>query len=178
MSRIGKKPIIITEEVSVNVDDNNRVTVKGPKGEISYDFPKSMTLQVIENKITIDRPSESKLHKSLHGTTRSLLQNMIEGVTKGFTKALEIKGTGYRAILKGRVLEINAGYANPVLKEIPSGLEAEVPNPVEIVIRGIDKQAVGQFAAEIRAIRKPEPYLGKGIRYKGEVIRQKEGKKA
>jgi large subunit ribosomal protein L6 len=154
------------------------VVVRGPKGEIAYDFPKIMTIEIVDNHVKVSRPSDSKLHKALHGTTRALLHNMIEGVTKGFSKSLEIQGTGYRAALKGRTLEINAGYAKPVVLEIPSGIEVEVPTPTEITVRGIDKQLVGQFAADIRAIRKPEPYLGKGIRYKGEVVRHKEGKKA
>ena len=178
MSRVGNKLIPIAQGVSISVKDNNYVIVKGPKGEIAYNFSQVMTIEVVDNKVQISRPSDSKMHKALHGTTRSLLHNMIEGVTNGFSKALEIRGTGYRAALKGKTLEINAGFAKPVVKEIPSGLEVEVPNPTEIVIRGIDKQSVGQFAAELRAIRKPEPYLGKGIRYKGEIVHQKEGKKA
>jgi len=178
MSRVGNKPITITQGVNVEIDDNNHVTVKGPKGELSFTFPKAITFQIADGNINVSRLSESKLHKMLHGTTRTLLHNMIEGVTNGYVKTLEIRGTGYRAILKGKELEINAGYAQPVVKEIPAGLQVEVPTPTEVVIRGINKQAVGQFAAEIRSIRKPEPYLGKGIRYKGEVVRQKEGKKA
>ncbi|MCK9536088.1 MAG: 50S ribosomal protein L6 [Bacilli bacterium] len=178
MSRVGNKLIPIAQGVNISVDDNNHVIVVGPKGKIAYDFPQAMTIEVADNEIKISRPSDSKMHKALHGTTRSLLHNMIEGVTNGFSKALEIRGTGYRAAIKGKTLEISAGYAKPVVKEIPSGIEVEVPNPTEIIIRGIDKQSVGQYAAEIRAIRKPEPYLGKGIRYKGEVVHQKEGKKA
>lgn len=178
MSRVGKKLIPVADGVSISVNDKNNVVVRGPKGELTYDFPKIMKIEIIDNHVQVISPSEAKLDKSLHGTTRSLLNNMIEGVTKGFSKTLEIHGTGYRAALKGKTLEINAGYAKPAVLEIPSGLEVEVPNPTEIIVRGIDKQLVGQFAADIRKIRKPEPYLGKGIRYKGETIRQKEGKKA
>ncbi len=178
MSRVGKKLIPVADGVSISVNDKNNVVVRGPKGELTYDFPKIMKIEIIDNHVQVTSLSEAKIHKSLHGTTRSLLNNMIEGVTKGFSKTLEIHGTGYRAALKGKTLEINAGYAKPAVLEIPSGLEVEVPNPTEIIVRGIDKQLVGQFAADIRKIRKPEPYLGKGIRYKGETIRQKEGKKA
>lgn len=178
MSRVGNKTITIAQGVSVSVDDNNHVVVKGPKGELANDFPNEMKIEITDNNIKVMRPSDSKKDKTLHGTIRSLLNNMIEGVTKGFSKALEIRGTGYRAALKGETLEVSAGYSKPVIKKIPAGIVVEVPNPTEIIVRGIDKQAVGQFAAEVRAIRKPEPYLGKGIRYKDEYVRQKEGKKA
>ena len=178
MSRIGKKPIKLQDGVTVSVNANNQVVVKGPKGELSATFNPEMKIEVREDEVNITRPSDSIGHRSIHGTTRSLLQNMVEGVTNEYTKILEIHGTGYRAVLKGQVLTVNAGYSHVIEKPIPVGLSVLVPSPVEIRITGVDKQAVGQFAAEVRDIRKPEPYLGKGIRYRGEVIRRKEGKKA
>jgi large subunit ribosomal protein L6 len=178
MSRIGKKEIKYEQGVTVTVDPNNRVEVKGPKGTLTYNFKKDMKIEVNENKVTVSRPSDSIEHRSLHGTTRSLLNNMVEGVTNGFKKSLEIQGTGYRASLKGNTLVLNIGYSHLVEMPIPEGLTVTVSTPTEITVAGIDSQAVGQFAADIRAVRKPEPYLGKGIRYKGEVVISKEGKKA
>lgn len=178
MSRIGNKVIKLAEGVTVTVNPDNLVVVKGPKGELSATFHPDMKVEVNENEVLVTRPSDSIDHKRLHGTTRSLLNNMVEGVTNEYAKTLEIQGTGYRASLKGNVLVVNAGYSHLVEKPIPAGLTVTVPNPTEINIRGINKQVVGQFAAEVRAIRKPEPYLGKGIRYRGEVVRRKEGKKA
>ncbi|NLD26596.1 MAG: 50S ribosomal protein L6 [Acholeplasmataceae bacterium] len=178
MSRIGNKLIKFEQGVAVTVDPNNHVEVKGPKGVISFDFNKDMIIEVNEDTIKVSRPSDSIEHRSLHGTTRALLHNMVEGVTHGFSKGLEIQGTGYRASLKGKTLVLNAGYSHIVEMNIPEGLTVTVPTPTEISITGANRQVVGQFAAEIRAVRKPEPYLGKGIRYKGEVVRHKEGKKA
>lgn len=178
MSRIGNKPITLHPGVSVTVDSNNHVVVSGTKGKLEYTFSKEITIEVKENSVLVTRPSDSIKHKSLHGTTRALLHNMIEGVHNEFSKILDITGTGYRASLKGNTLVVNAGYSHLVEKPIPAGLRVVVPSQVEIQIYGCDNQAVGQFAAEVREIRKPEPYLGKGIRYRGEVIRRKEGKKA
>ncbi len=178
MSRVGNKLITLSEGVSVTVDENNNVIVKGPKGQISREFSENMTISVEGNTVKVVRPSDSIKDKTLHGTTRALLHNMVEGVTNEFAKTLEIQGVGYRAQLKGNVLVINAGYSHLVEMPVPAGITVVVSTPTEVTIRGIDKQVVGQFASEIRAVRKPEPYLGKGIRYKGEIIRRKEGKKA
>lgn len=178
MSRIGNKLIKIAKGVTVTVEPDNNVIVKGPKGEISYRFDASMKIAINGEDIKITRPSDSIEDKTLHGTTRALLHNMVEGVVSEFSKSLEIQGTGYRASLKGKTLVLNAGYSHLVEMPIPEGLKVEVPNPTEIIVHGINKQAVGQFTAEIRGVRKPEPYLGKGIRYRGEIVRRKEGKKA
>ncbi|HEY8396024.1 MAG TPA: 50S ribosomal protein L6 [Bacilli bacterium] len=178
MSRIGNKVIKLEEGVTVTVSPDNLVEVKGPKGTISHTFSKDMKIVVEDGHVKISRPSDSIIHKELHGTTRAIINNMVHGVTHGFSKALEIQGTGYRASLKGRTLVVNAGYSNPVEVAIPEGITVNVPSPTDIQISGIDRQAVGQFAAVVREIRKPEPYLGKGIRYKGENVRRKEGKKA
>ena len=178
MSRVGNKLITLSEGVSVTVDENNNVIVKGPKGQISREFSENMTISVEGNTVKVVSPSDSIKDKTLHGTTRALLHNMVEGVTNEFAKTLEIQGVGYRAQLKGNVLVINAGYSHLVEMPVPAGITVVVSTPTEVTIRGIDKQVVGQFASEIRAVRKPEPYLGKGIRYKGEIIRRKEGKKA
>ena len=178
MSRIGNKVINLVDGVTVTVNPDNLVVVKGPKGELSTTFHPEMSVEVDGTEVKVIRPSDSIEHKRLHGTTRSLLNNMIEGVTNEYTKTLEIQGTGYRASLKGNVLVVNAGYSHLIEKPLPEGITVTVPNPTEINIKGINKEVVGQFAAEVRAIRKPEPYLGKGIRYRGEVIRRKEGKKA
>lgn len=178
MSRVGNKLITLAQGVTVTVDPNNHVVVKGPKGEISCDFHEDMKIEVADNTVKVSRPSDSIKHKTLHGTTRALLHNMVEGVSKEFTKSLEIQGTGYRATLKGNTLVVSAGYSHLVEMPIPAGITVACPTPTEVQLRGVDKQAIGQFASEIRAVRKPEPYLGKGIRYKGEVVRRKEGKKA
>lgn len=178
MSRVGNKAIKLHDGVAVKVLEGNKVVVTGPKGELSYTFNPKMIITVEDNHVVVKRPDDSIKNKALHGTTRALLHNMVEGVANGFTKALQIEGVGYRASLKGNVLVINAGYSHLVELAIPNGLTVTVPSQTEIVVSGIDRQLVGQFAAEIREVRKPEPYKGKGIRYKDEVVRRKEGKKA
>ncbi|WP_067842437.1 50S ribosomal protein L6 [Amphibacillus sediminis] len=177
MSRIGLKVIEIPQGVEVK-NENNRVTVKGPKGELTRQLHEDMTINIDGNELTVVRPSDNKMHKALHGTTRSLIANMIEGVHQGFQKALEIQGVGYRAQKQGKKLVVNAGYSHPVEIEEPAGIEIEVPANTKVVVKGIDKELVGAVAANIRAIRKPEPYKGKGIRYEGEYVRRKEGKTA
>ena len=177
MSRIGNKPILLPADVNVTVVDNN-VTVKGPKGELSFDFDKNLSLVVEGNELHVKRPNDSKWMKTIHGTTRALVHNMVEGVSKGFTKILEINGVGYRATLQGNKVVLNVGYSHQVELEVPAGLKVELPKNTVINISGIDKQLVGQFAAEIREVRKPEPYKGKGIKYSDEHIRRKEGKTA
>ena len=161
MSRIGNKPILLPADVNVTVVDNN-VTVKGPKGELSFDFDKNLSLVVEGNELHVKRPNDSKWMKTIHGTTRALVHNMVEGVSKGFTKTLEINGVGYRATLQGNKVVLNVGYSHQVELEVPAGLKVELPKNTVINISGIDKQLVGQFAAEIREVRKPEPYKGKG----------------
>lgn len=178
MSRIGNKKITLQEGVTVTVLEDNTVIVKGPKGELTNQFSEDMQIVVEGNTVTVKRPSDSIKHRSLHGTTRSLLDNMVTGVTEEFSRILEIHGVGYRAQLQGDVLVINAGYSHLVEMNIPEGLTVSVNTPTEVEVKGIDKQKVGQFAAEIREIRKPEPYKGYGIRYRGEAVRRKEGKKA
>jgi large subunit ribosomal protein L6 len=175
MSRIGKKPIEIPKDVTVKTD-GNFVAVKGPKGTLTQEFHKDMILELENGVLTVKRPSDDKLHKALHGLTRTLVSNMVEGVTKGFEKALEINGVGYRAQKTGKKLVLTIGYSHPVEMEDPEGITTEVPAPNKIVVKGCDKQAVGEFAAKIRSMRKPEVYKGKGIKYENEVIRRKEGK--
>lgn len=177
MSRIGLKPIEIPEGVEVKVD-NNTVTVKGPKGELTKSFSEKMKINVDDKVITVERENDDKESRSLHGTTRSLIYNMVVGVSQGFQKELEIIGVGYRAQKQGNKLIVNAGYSHPVEIEPEENIEIEVPKNTEIIVKGIDKERVGAVAANIRAIRKPEPYKGKGIRYKGEYVRRKEGKTA
>lgn len=177
MSRIGLKPIEIPEGVEVKFK-GTKVTVKGPKGELSKDIHEDMIVKMEDNVITVERPSNQKEHRALHGTTRTLIANMIEGVTKGFEKSLEISGVGYRAQKQGNKLVINAGYSHPVEIEPIDGIEFDVPKNTELTVKGIDKELVGAVAANIRAIRPPEPYKGKGIRYAGEYVRRKEGKTA
>ncbi len=177
MSRIGNKHIILPAGVTFE-QNGNTVTVKGPKGQLEYTYNADLNVEVNGNEVVITRPSDGKFHRTIHGTTRALLNNMVVGVSNGFEKVLEIQGTGYRAQLQGKVLVVNAGYSHPVNLQIPEGLTVTVPNPTEIHVAGCDKQLVGQFAANIRIIRKPEPYKGKGIRYQGEYVRRKEGKKA
>lgn len=177
MSRIGLKPIEVPAGVEVKLEENN-VYVKGPKGELSQTIDPRMNVKIEENIITVERPDEDKETRSLHGTTRSLINNMVEGVTKGFQKELEIIGVGYRAQLQGSKLVISAGFSHPVEIEQEENIEFEVPKNTEIIVKGIDKEDVGRVAANIRAIRPPEPYKGKGIRYKGEHVRRKEGKTA
>lgn len=175
MSRIGKMPIVIPQGVDVKVE-GNKVTVKGQKGTLTKEFHKDMIIKVEDGKVVVQRPSDIKLHKSLHGLTRTLINNMIEGVTKGFEKNLEINGVGYRAQKQGKKLVLTLGYSHPVEMEEPAGITVEVPAPNKLVVKGIDKQLVGEFAAKIRSKRPPEVYGGKGIKYDYEVIRRKEGK--
>ncbi len=177
MSRIGNRKITIPEGVTVTVNDNV-VTVKGPKGELTNSFNKDMKIDVNENILTITRPNDLKTTKSLHGTTNALIENMIIGVSEGYKKELEIVGVGYRFNVQGNKINVNAGFSHPVEVIVPSDLKAEQVSTTEIAISGIDKQKVSEFAANIRKLRKPEPYKGKGIRFKGEHIRRKEGKKA
>lgn len=177
MSRVGLKSLELPEGVEVK-NVNNTVTVKGPKGELTQTFHEDMTIKVEDNVLTVERPSESKEHRALHGTTRSLIGNMVEGVSKGYEKSLEIIGVGYRATKQGNKVTINAGYSHPVEVEHRDGIEIDVPSNTKVVVKGIDKELVGAVAANIRAIRPPEPYKGKGIRYEGEYVRRKEGKTA
>ena len=176
MSRVGKLPVTIPSGVDVKVDGNNVVTVKGSKGTLVKEFHKDMIIKVENGVVTVQRPSDSKMHKSLHGLTRTLINNMIVGVTQGYEKSLEIVGVGYRAAKQVKKLVLTLGYSHPVEMEEPEGITVEVPAPNKLVVKGIDKQAVGEFAAKIRAKREPEPYKGKGIRYEGEVVKLKEGK--
>ena len=175
MSRIGKKPITVPAGVDVKIDGNT-VTVKGPKGTLTNTFNADMIIKLEGTEIIVERPSENKMHKSLHGLTRTLLNNMVEGVTNGYKKTLEIEGIGYRAAKQGKDLVMNLGYSHQVIIPEVDGITIEVPNATTIVVNGIDKQVVGQVAAEIREKRPPEPYKGKGIRYQGERIIRKEGK--
>jgi large subunit ribosomal protein L6 len=177
MSRIGKQPIAIPEGVQVSVE-GSRVEVKGPRGSLAQALHADMLIVVEDGIIRVQRPSDERFHRSLHGLTRTLVANMVEGVTKGFEKRLEIIGVGYRAALKETGLELALGFSHPVSFPAPEGIEFEVPSPTRIVIRGSDKQLVGEVAAEIRKLRKPEPYKGKGIRYEGEYVRKKAGKAA
>ncbi|TFB14714.1 50S ribosomal protein L6 [Filobacillus milosensis] len=177
MSRVGLKTLEIPSDVEIKFDGNT-VTVKGPKGELTRTFHEDMTIKVEDNVLSVERPSENKEHRSLHGTTRSLIGNMVDGVTKGFEKSLEIQGVGYRAQMQGKKLVVNAGYSHPVEIEPLEGIDIETPSNTKIVVKGIDKEKVGAVAANIRAIRTPEPYKGKGIRYEGEYVRRKEGKTA
>lgn len=177
MSRIGKKPISVPAGVDVKIDGTT-VTVKGPKGTLVETFNKDMIIKLEGNEIIVDRPSEDKLHKSLHGLTRTLISNMVEGVTNGYSKTLEIEGIGYRAAKQGTNVVMNLGFSHQVIVPETADVKLEVPNPNTIIVSGIDKQKVGQYAAEIRENRPPEPYKGKGIRYQGEHIIRKEGKAA
>jgi len=177
MSRIGKRPIEVPAGVTVTVDPG-RVTVHGPKGELRQQVPARMQITQEEGTITVTRPTERGEDRSLHGLTRTLIANMVEGVTNGFEKKLEIQGVGYRAALAGTNLDLSVGYSHQVHITPREGISFEVPVPTQIVVRGIDKQLVGQTAAEIRKVRPPEPYKGKGIRYEGEFVRRKVGKRA
>lgn len=176
MSRIGRMPVEVEKGVDVKIGENNVVTVKGPKGTLTKELHKDMILSTEDGKIVVTRPSEGKMHKSLHGLTRTLLNNMVVGVTKGFEKGLEINGVGYRAQKQGKKLVLTLGYSHPVEMDEPAGITFEVPAPNKIIVKGIDKQLVGEYAAKIRTKREPEPYKGKGIKYETEVIRRKEGK--
>jgi len=175
MSRIGKMPIVVPAGVEVK-NDNNCITVKGPKGELTKQFSTVLTINVEPGVITVTRPNDEKTNRSLHGLTRTLIANMVEGVTNGYSKTLEIEGVGYRAAKQGTKVTLNLGFSHPVEFEETAMIKLEVPQPNRIIVSGIDKQAVGQFAAEIREKRPPEPYKGKGIRYAGEHIIRKEGK--
>ena len=177
MSRIGNRNLTIPAGVTVT-NENNTVTVKGPKGELKNTFNKLITIEVNENELTCKRANEAKFTKSIHGTTNALINNMMIGVSQGYVKEIEAVGVGYRFAVSGNKITVNAGYSNPVIVEVPSSLKVESPSNTELTISGIDKQEVSEFAANVRKIRPPEPYKGKGIRYKGEHIRRKEGKKA
>ena len=178
MSRIGNKIIIIPAGVEVEISETNEIKVKGPKGELTRQFNEAIGFKIEGAELTVTRPNEEKFTKMIHGTSRALLNNMIIGVSDGYKKELEITGVGYRAAKQGTKLVISAGYSHPVEFETPTGLTIEVPAQTQVVISGIDKQVVGEFAANVRKVRPPEPYKGKGIRYKGEHVRRKEGKKA
>jgi large subunit ribosomal protein L6 len=177
MSRIGRQPISVPAGVLVSVDPG-RVTVSGPKGELRSVVPQRMQIEQEDGVITVTRPTERGEDRALHGLTRTLVANMVEGVTNGFEKRLEIQGVGYRAAMSGTNLELQVGYSHPVRITPRQGIEFEVPAPTQVIVRGIDKQMVGQTAAEIRKVRPPEPYKGKGIRYEGEYVRRKVGKRA
>lgn len=176
MSRIGRMPIAIPKGVDVKISDDNVVIVKGTKGTLTKELHKDMIIKIEDETISVQRPSEQKNHKALHGLTRTLINNMVDGVTKGFEKALDINGVGYRAAKQGKKLVLTLGYSHPVEMEEPEGITVEVPAPNKVIVKGTDKQAVGEFAAKIRGKREPEPYKGKGIKYETEVIRRKEGK--
>lgn len=175
MSRIGKLPITIPSGVEV-VREDRTITVKGPLGTLVQDIDKSMIIEVEDGVLSVKRPTENKRHRAFHGLYRALIQNMVDGVTKGFEKKLRIEGVGYRASKSGKDLTLQVGHSHPVVMTDPEGITVEVPSNVEIIVKGIDKQQVGNYAAKIRAWREPEPYKGKGIRYQGEKVRRKEGK--
>jgi large subunit ribosomal protein L6 len=177
MSRIGRKPIPVPDGVTVDLAAAS-VSVKGPKGELSQAVDRDMKVALDDGTLTVERPTDRGPHRALHGLTRSLLANMVEGVTNGYEKRLEIQGVGYRARLQGKALELSVGFSHPVTVQAPEGIEFEVPQQTEVIIRGIDKQLVGETAARIRRVRPPEPYKGKGIRYAGEHVRRKVGKRA
>jgi len=177
MSRIGRKPVPVPDAVTVEISPGN-IAVKGPKGELQQTFSADMTVEQEDGAVTVARPTDRGEHRALHGLTRSLIANMVEGVTDGFEKRLEIQGVGYRAALKGKKLELALGFSHPVAIDAPEGIDFEVPQPTEIIVKGIDKQLVGQVAADIRKRRPPEPYKGKGIRYKDEQVLRKVGKRA
>ena len=177
MSRIGNRVIHIPSDVTVTLD-GNKVTVKGPKGELTEEFNNLISINIEDNKLTCKRANEELFTKSIHGTTNALIENMIIGVSKGYTVELETVGVGYRFQVSGKQINVSAGFSHRVVVDIPEGITVEAPSTTELKLSGIDKQKVTEFAANIRKIRKPEPYKGKGIRYKGEVIRRKEGKKA
>ena len=176
MSRIGRLPIEIPQGVEINIADDNTVSVKGPKGQLVKKMNEDINIALEDGKVLVTRPSDQKMHRALHGLTRALVFNMVEGVSKGFERILEINGVGYRAAKAGSKLTLTMGYSHPVEMEDPEGITTEVPAPNRVVVKGADKEKVGIHAANIRAVRKPEPYLGKGIKYSDEVIRRKEGK--
>lgn len=176
MSRIGRAPITIPAGVTVKVEDGNKVTVKGPKGELVRTIHQDMKINMEDSVITVERPSDDKTHRSLHGLTRTLVNNMVVGVSEGYAKTLEISGVGYRAAIKGKNLELALGFSHPVVVEPPEGIKFECPAATKIVVSGIDKEVVGAISAKIRDYRRPEPYKGKGIKYEGEFVRRKVGK--
>jgi large subunit ribosomal protein L6 len=176
MSRIGLKPVAIPANVEINIDSNNYAVVKGPKGQLEQQLPTAMNIEIQGEEINVSRPSEGKEHRSLHGLTRTLINNMVVGVTEGYQKTLEIVGVGYRAQKQGNKLVLNLGFSHPVEMEDPQGIETAVEGTNKIIIKGIDKQQVGNYAAVIRDWRRPEPYKGKGIKYSNEVVRRKAGK--
>ena len=176
MSRIGRAPIAIPAGVEIKVEDNNVVTVKGPKGTLTQQFNPNMAIAMEEGALHVTRPNDAKENRALHGLTRTLIHNMVVGVTEGFKKELDVNGVGYRVAKEGNKLVMNLGFSHQVTMEEPEGITIDVPNPNKIIISGADKQKVGQFAAEVREKRPPEPYKGKGIKYTDEVIRRKEGK--
>ena len=176
MSRIGRMPIAVPAGVTVDIAENNKVTVKGPKGELSRVLPEAMDIKLDGDNVVVTRPNDLKKNKSLHGLTRTLIYNMIVGVTEGYTKVLEVNGVGYRAQMQGKKLVLSLGYSHPVEMEDPEGIETVLDGQNKITVKGIDKEKVGQYAAEIRSKRAPEPYKGKGIKYETEVIRRKVGK--
>jgi large subunit ribosomal protein L6 len=178
MSRIGNKVIQVPAGVTVTVSPENYVVVKGPKGQLEFQFNQNLTIKLEGNEIAVTRPNDEIFSRKIHGTTRALIQNMVTGVKDGFKKQLEIKGVGYRAQLQGNTVVLNMGFSHPVELEIPEGVTVTIPKNTEVTIEGADKQAVGEFAAKIRSVRKPEPYLGKGIRYVGEYVPRKAGKTA
>src|ERR671926_5456 len=177
MSRIGRRPIEVPAGVTVSIDPG-RVMVNGPLGTLQQQVPARMKIEQSDGELLVTRPTERGEDRALHGLTRTLVANMVEGVTKGFEKRLEIQGVGYRAALRGTALELNVGFSHPVVLEPRQGISFEVPAPTQVVVKGVDKQQVGQTAAEVRAVRPPEPYKGKGIRYEGEYVRRKVGKRA
>ena len=177
MSRIGRKPIAVPDGVTIDVKPG-LVSVKGPKGELSQELSPDMKVEQSNGTLTVERPTDRGEHRALHGLTRSLIANMVTGVTEGYEKRLEIQGVGYRARLQGKALELSVGYSHTVTVTAPEGIDFEVPTPTQVVVRGIDKQLVGEIAARIRRTRPPEPYKGKGVRYAGEHVRRKVGKRA
>ena len=175
MSRVGKKSIIVPDKVTVKIDGST-INVDGPKGKLSWELPEGITATLEGTELTVSRASESRKHRALHGTSRSLISNMVTGVSQGFVKDLEIIGVGFRAAVKGNLLDLNLGKSHPINHPIPQGLTVTVTDNTKVKVEGVDKQVVGQFAAEVRAYYPPEPYKGKGVRYAGEIIRRKEGK--
>ncbi len=178
MSRIGKKPVVIPNGVTVEIKNDRELTVKGPKGELSQTFRPEVAVKQEENTLVVEQVYDTRVANAMHGLTRALVQNMVIGVSQGYEKKLELFGTGYLFALQGNVLQVRVGFANEVQKPVPAGLTVKVPDQTHVHISGCDKQLVGQYAAEVRAIKKAEPYLGKGIKYEGEVIRRKESKAA
>lgn len=176
MSRVGKKPIPLPEKVAINVGSGGHVVVEGPKGKLELDLPRGITLEKADGTVELKRESEDRKVRALHGTARSLVANMVLGVSKGFVKELEIQGVGFRAAVKGKELDLSLGFSHPLLHPIPEGLTVTVSENTSIRVEGIDKQAVGQFSSDVRSYYPPEPYKGKGIRYKGEYVRRKAGK--